>query len=123
VLTKTYGMKQSQVDPCLYHRPPCAKKRTHRLWALRYLDDVLFVGHAAEVRALTTEMRKTLRLTNQTYLEQEGDTMRLLGWDITKMRGGFSIHTNDQNVEEILELLSLQKARGVRRQSEMIKTR
>ena len=61
VLTKTHEMEQSQVDPCLYHRPPCAEKGTHHLWALRHLDDFLFVGHAAEVRALTTEMSKTLR--------------------------------------------------------------
>ena len=49
--------------------------------------------------------------------------MRLSGWGITKVRGGFSIHTNDQIIEEILELLSLQQARGVWRPSERIKTR
>ena len=86
VLTKTHKMEQSLVDPCLYHRPPCPKRGAHHLWALRHLDDFLFVGHAAKVRTLTMEMSKTLRLTDQTYLEQEGDTMRLLGCDITKVR-------------------------------------
>ena len=87
---------------------------------LRHLDDFLVAGPPEETRAFLRAAADILLLDQIRFLEKPGDVLRLLGVDIVKEQGGFSLLTNPEIGKEALMLLNLTEVRATKISAERV---
>ena len=92
-------------DPSTY-----VKKRAQRSddsILLRHMDDVVGTGPEEHLMSDFAHMKTSLYLTDAVVLRHEGDTVNLLGLEITKTRKGFEVKNSTDLVESLLNLYRL----------------
>ena len=101
-------MNYSQLisDPSTY-----VKKRAQRSddsILLRHMDDVVGTEH---LMSYFEHMKTSLYLTDVVVLRHEGDTVNVLGLEITKTRKGFEVKNSTDLVESLSKLYGLQNSK------------
>ena len=82
----------------------CVKKRTQRSddsILLRHMDDVVRTGPGEHLMSDFEHMKTSLYLTDVVVLRNEGDTVNILGLEITKTSRGFEVKNSTELVESL----------------------
>ena len=96
-------------DPSTY-----VKKRTQRSEdsiLLRQMDDVEGSGPHEHPMSDFEHMKTSLYLTNVVVLRHKGDTVNILGLEITKISRGFEVKNSTDVVESLLNLYGLENSK------------
>ena len=78
---------------------------------LRHMDDVVGTGPEEHLMSDFEHMKTSLHLTDVVVLRNEGNTVSLMGLEITKTSKGFEVKNSTDLVESLLNLHGLQNSK------------
>ena len=91
-----YDLVPSEIDPCVY------SNKKNKVWALRHMDDYLFVGPRRHLEHLTEDMATTMLLRGVQFVDVGKPPIRFLGLVIDRQQKGFRLRVNPQLIEDIV---------------------
>ena len=98
------GFERLKSDPSLY------RHKTKKLWALVYVDDLMFVGERRDIDEVMQDLKKVL-LIRQTGELSEGKTVSFLGRQIRRTSDSMELFMSPDYIDRMLDSYGMTKSK------------
>ena len=98
------GFERLKSDPNLY------RHKTKKLWALVYVDDLMFVGERRDIDEVMQDLKKVL-LIRQTGELSEGKTVSFLGRQIRRTSDSMELFMSPDYIDRMLDSYGMTKSK------------